>query len=236
MSPSISRWLVAAVLGTACGRPDTAARSTTRATTAASNGTLAPVVAHDSVTDRADRGRILGDSSAAIWMVIASDFQCPFCKQWHDQTFGSIERDYVRTGKVRVAYLNFPLNVHQNAMPSAEAAMCASVQGKFWPMEDALFATQEKWGQLTDTRRLFDSLAAGVGLSVPTWRQCVDKHATAALVLADRDRARTAGVATTPTFFIGRHKLEGAAPYQNFRDTIELALRESAKPGKPAPR
>ena len=51
-----------------------------------------------------------------------SDFQCPFCKQWHDETFGKIDQEYVKTGKVRLAYLNFPLSrIHKNAQAAAES-------------------------------------------------------------------------------------------------------------------
>ena len=91
----------------------------------------------DSISERADRGRIRGNPQAGLWIIEASDFQCPYCKMWHDSTYGSLVKDYVESGKVRLAYLNFPLSQHQNAMPAAEAAMCASVQDKFWPMHVA---------------------------------------------------------------------------------------------------
>ena len=128
------------VLLSGCGSPDSARAANDRTAAAApppatprvasSNGTLGAPAPADSISDRADRGRILGDSTAAIWIIMASDFQCPFCKQWHDSTFGKLTQEYVRTGKVRLAYMNYPLPQHKNAMPAAEASMCAAVQGK----------------------------------------------------------------------------------------------------------
>jgi len=49
-------------------------------------------------------------------------------------------KKYVDTGKVRLVVHDFPLNIHANAVPAAEAAHCAGDQGKFWPMHDGLFA------------------------------------------------------------------------------------------------
>src|SRR5262245_48221631 len=60
----------------------------------------------------ADRGRISGDSTAKLWIIEFSDFQCPYCKMWHDSTYSAIRRDYVKTGQLRIAYLNFPLQQH----------------------------------------------------------------------------------------------------------------------------
>ncbi|MBA3657867.1 MAG: thioredoxin domain-containing protein, partial [Gemmatimonadaceae bacterium] len=127
----------------------------------------------DSLVAKADRGRIEGSPSAKVWLVVVSDFQCPYCKQSHDSTFEQIRNEYVRTGKIKVAYVNFPLNSHQNAWPSAHGAMCASEQGKFWPYANALFKTQEKWAALQPPMPLFDSLAVSFGLNMKQWRECV---------------------------------------------------------------
>lgn len=224
------------VLLWACGSPNTRQTADRAAPpdtqrVASSSGTLGSAASRDTITDRADRGRILGDT-ASLWIVMASDFQCPWCKRWHDSTFFPIVQNYVRTGKVRMAYLNFPLGMHRNAVPASEAAMCASVQGKFWAMHDALFADQEKWGELPDAIPTFDAMASRAGVAMPAWRDCMSKHATMNLIAADRDRARNAGVKSTPTFFIGNRRVEGALPYPGFRDSIEAALRQAPGPTK----
>ncbi len=62
-----------------------------------------------------------------------SDFQCPYCKEFHDKTAAQVRKEFVQTGLARMAYIHFPLRIHPNAVPSAEASMCAGAQGKFWP-------------------------------------------------------------------------------------------------------
>ena len=185
----------------------------------------------DSVSTAADRGRIRGSATAPIWLVEVSDFQCPYCKQWHDQSFATIDREFVQTGKVRLAYLNFPLSsIHKNARAASEAAMCASVQGKFWPLHESLFTTQTRWSALGNPMPVFDSLAVAAGANAATWRECMTSHATLPLIEADRDRSSRAGVQSTPTFFIGDRKLEGAYPVDSFRVAIEAAIAKARGP------
>jgi protein-disulfide isomerase len=188
---------------------------------------------------RSDRGRIQGDASAPVWVIVASDFQCPFCRAWHAETYPTLVRDYVKTGKIRMAFLNYPLNIHKNAWPAAEAAMCASIQGMFWEMHDAIFSLQERWSTIPGPAalQLFDSLAVNkFSLRPDEYRACMSSHETAALVQADFERLRTAGVEQTPSFFIGDRGIAGAQPTDVFRAAIEQALAKARGTAAPKPR
>jgi protein-disulfide isomerase len=199
--------------------------SATTATAASTAGAGMAGGLTDSVSTAADRGRIRGSEAAPIWLVEVSDFQCPYCKRWHEDAFAAIDREYVQTGKVRLAYLNFPLSsIHPNAQAAAEAAMCASVQGKFWPLHDGLFRAQERWAGMQNPMAAFDSLAVAAGVAAAPWRACMTSHATAAIIDADRNRSASAGVKSTPTFFVGDRKLEGAYPVDSFRVAIDAAI------------
>lgn len=171
----------------------------------------------------------MGPPTATIWVIMASDFQCPFCKAWHDANFQQIVKAYVNTGRIRLAYYNYPMRQHANAMPAAEAAMCASVQNKFWPMHDALFATQPKWDTLANPTRVFDSLATSVGVNAASYKQCVSKHQTLPLIQADHDRAAKGGVSATPTFFVGQQVLVGTDKDVAAAIDAELAKANPAK-------
>ena len=180
--------------------------------------------ATDSVTDIADRNRVMGKASATVWMIEVSDFQCPFCRTWHDSTYPSLKKEYIETGKVRLAYLNFPLNMHANAIPAAQAAMCAALQGKFWEAHDRIFQAQDRWKALSDPRPLLDSLAVAAGADLATQRGCTQSQRMTALIRADMVRSEQAGVESTPMFFIGNHRILGAAPVATFRAVIDSAL------------
>lgn len=173
---------------------------------------------------RADRGRIRGRTDA-LWIVVISDYQCPFCKRWHDETAPLIERDYVRTGKAQIAYLNFPISAsHPNAQAAHEVAMCAAEQERFWPVSDALFETQTDWKGLRNARPFLDSLAVARGADGARLRQCLTSGEMRELIAADLDRAQRIGVGSTPTFLIGGRPLIGAQPYEAFRRAIDAAL------------
>ena len=220
--------LLAAILAAACSRADTPSAHANQVTS--SSGDVADAIAgpfgpEDSLSTRADRARIRGADSARVWLVEVSDFQCPFCKQWHDETFAKIDQEYVKTGKVRMAYLNFPLTrIHKNAQIAAEAAMCAGVQGKFWELHNSLFQTQPKWAEAKTPIVVFDSLARSAGVELKAWDRCMTSHAMAKLIDADRDRSARAGVESTPTFFVGDRALAGAYPVDTFRVAIDQAL------------
>ena len=234
----LSRTVIATALIAGCGHSATPSANAVSppASTASADGSVAPANAagvggpRDSISALADRGRILGDATATVWVVMASDFQCPFCKTWHDAAFRRLMATYVKTGRVRLAFLNMPLSMHPNAVPAAEAAMCASVQNKFWEMHEALFATQAAWETMPDPRPKFDSLATAYGVDMAPWRQCVAEHLTRPLIQADHDRATATGVNSTPTFFVDGYKLSGADA--DLAPAIDAALAKNGK--KPA--
>ena len=202
---------------TASSATPTAAAAPTTATTGAASATD-PLVAH------ADSARIRGNPSAKVWMILASDFQCPYCKMWHDSSDMTIRREYIDNGKVRLAFVNFPINSHQNAIPAAEYAMCAAAQDKFWQAHDSLFAHQETWAALSDPGPALERIITSAGAEVNALRACVSKHKMLPLIEADREKASRAGVRATPSFFVGSQMLEGVQPVENLRQALNAAL------------
>lgn len=218
--------LCIAALGAAC-RPSSGTRSADAADTTA-RAEAAPSTAaapRDTALERrADHARIEGSANAPVWVVEVSDFQCPYCREWHAETYPVVKKEYVDTGKIRLAYINFPLPAHKNAWPAAEAAMCAAAQDKFWPMHDALFATQAQWESSATPSTVFDSLAASAGVDTASYRACVSHHAMRPLIQADVQRAEASGVNATPSFLIGGQMISGAQPADVFRRAIDAAL------------
>ena len=180
--------------------------------------------ATDSLAKVADASRIQGSPTAKLWVIEVSDFQCPYCKEWHDATYQMIVNDYVKTGKIRMAYVNFPLSIHAHAHDAAIAAMCAGAQDRFWPMHDSLFATQHKWETESDPSATFASLAKSVGVNPAAYKACLVSPGIAALVAGDQERARGGGVNATPSFWIGSRLVEGAVPTAEMKADIDQAL------------
>ena len=238
MFPSRVNYAAAIVLVSLACAPASSSSRAAESTSAANNAATATPPKTDTTKSKdpdvvhADLARIAGSPSAKLWVVVISDFQCPYCKQWHDEAYEAFRRDYVETGKVRFAYINYPLNSHQNAWPAAQTAMCAAAQDKFWPMHEALFSTQQQWEVLTPPTPFLDSIARSLKLDMKRFTECVSSGKMRGLIQADHDRALAAGATSTPTFLVGSEMLVGAIPLAEMRQAVDSAL---AKAGKSTP-
>jgi protein-disulfide isomerase len=177
----------------------------------------------------ADKARILGSPTAPLWLLIVSDFQCPYCRQWHKATWEALRKEFVATGKIRVAYVNFPLGIHPNAKPAARAAMCAGAQGKFWEFADRLFESQAQWKDLADPSAFYAGIAKQLKLDPAATQSCLADRGIPALIDGDYSRMARAGAGSTPTFFVGGSKLEGTQPIEEFRRAIAYELARAKK-------
>lgn len=168
---------------------------------------------------------VLGDKNAKITVVEFSDFQCPFCKQWVDQTKEKLIKDYVDTGKIKFAFRQYPIpQLHPNAQKAAEASECANDQDKFWDYHDLLFKEQATWASLPDPVAQFSTYAGQVGLESGAFDSCMSSGKFADQVAEDIAAGTAAGVSGTPTFFINGISLVGAQPYDSFKTAIDTEL------------
>jgi protein-disulfide isomerase len=159
-----------------------------------------------------------------------SDFQCPFCRRHALETLPIIERDYVRTGKVRYIFINFPITeIHPNALAAAELGLCAARQGKFWPMHDLLFRAQEAWAPLKDPAPALLGLADSVGMNRQATLACLADSAIAEAVEAEATASARAGAHATPSFYIEGGLLVGAQPIEVFRPILDSIVAEREK-------
>lgn len=190
-----------------------AARPTTAANNPNPNAPAAPPA--DKTVYRVPVGTspAKGPDDAQVTVVIFSDFQCPFCSRV-EPTLKSLEDDY--KGKIRFVWKNNPLPFHQNAGPSAEAAMAASDQGKFWEMHDKLFADQQHLDRPT-----FEKYAQDLGLNMDKFKASLDANSHKNVIEEDKTLASTLGASGTPSFFINGRPLRGAQPLPQFKAVVD---------------
>jgi protein-disulfide isomerase len=174
-------------------------------------------VADDSLHIRADMGRYRGAEDAPITIFEFSDFQCPFCREFERKTAAAVDSAFVRTGSARVIYFNLPLPSHAHSWVAAEAAMCASAQGKFWPMHDLLFAQQDAWSAAPEPGALFERYAAQAGVEMQAYRACTANDRVAGIITQDLTYAVGHGVGSTPTFVLLREPVAGEDPQNSQR-------------------
>ena len=173
----------------------------------------------------------VGRDDAPLVMVEYTDYQCPFCQQFHNSTWAQIKTNFIDTGKVKFVSRDFPLDFHENAKRAAIAAHCGGEQGKFWELRHVMIVNADK----LQPEKLV-GYAKDVGLDVARFSTCVLGDKYKADVEKSYAEGLAAGVSGTPSFVLGRldqGKLEGvrmvgAMPYDAFESKINEMLQRPA--------
>lgn len=201
-------------------------------TTSGAAGNGRPGVEVPSTPVAIDGAPIRGSEDAPVVMIVYSDFQCPFCARFARDVLPEVERSYVATGKVAVAFRHLPLPIHEYATQAAMSAECAGEQGRFWEMHDLLFALEKLNGEA------MLSLAESLDLDKARFDGCLADQDTSNQVRSSAAAADALGVRSTPTFFFGKRLddgrvrvlrvLSGARPIDEFTNQLDRALVDAS--------
>lgn len=177
---------------------------------------------------------VLGADSAVVTLVEFSDYECPFCLRHFRQTTPRILEDYVKTGKIRYAFRDWPVDqLHPQSIRAHEAAHCALEQNRYWEMHQRLFAPA---GSHSPEQLL--GLAREIGLDMSAFNSCIESRRSEAGIRATGDIASQFGASGTPAFFIGIRQagsdkisvtqgLAGAQDFSVFAKAIDTALAQA---------
>ena len=172
----------------------------------------------------------LGNATAPLTIVEFSDFECSYCRRFHEQVMPQLKSEYIDTGLIRFVHKDLPLPFHPHALPAAAAARCASEQNRYWDLYAALFDQQN----CLNCKGVL-AIAAEEELNTAALQACMERTSTVALINANSSEASLHNISATPTFVIGPTQsddsldgrvIEGALPWSSFKSTIDEALRE----------
>jgi len=173
---------------------------------------------------------LLGDPKAPVLLVEFSDFTCGYCGRFYRETLPPLKSTYLKPGKVRFAYRDYPRDEKGWGLVAAHAARCAGEQGKFWEMHDKLFDQHANLGT-----GVIMKLAKSVQLNIPAFEACMDSQKHTEAILADRDKAKRLGFPGTPGFLLVRtdgkrfsevSRVSGALPLARFSIEIDRLLKK----------
>lgn len=162
-----------------------------------------------------------GNAQAPVTIVEFADYECPFCKRAASTVNRVLD---VYGDQVRFAFRDFPLPMHPNARPAAEAAHCAGAQGKFWEYHDKLFASSDLSAQQLGT------FADDLGLDRKKFDECLTKDTFVPAIDKDLAEGNDLGINGTPVFYVNGRLLDGAQPFEKFQEVIDEEL-SSVKQG-----
>ncbi|HEX9243994.1 MAG TPA: thioredoxin domain-containing protein [Anaeromyxobacter sp.] len=186
----------------------------------------APSTVYRAVPVRAD-DPARGPADARLTVVLFSDFQCPFCGKV-EPSLAELEKAF--PGKVRVVWKHQPLPMHPNAVPASLAAEAAREQGKFWPMHDKLFASQQALSP-----DLYRAAAKELGLDVRRFEQATSAKKGEGRIQEDQKLGNEVGANGTPTMFFNCRQVVGAQPFERLRAFAEEELKKADQVLGPAP-
>jgi len=182
----------------------------------------------------AGRDHIRGDATAPVSLIEYSDFECPYCKRFHDAPKALLERF---GGKLNWVWRHFPLPFHEPAARrEAIASECAADLGgnsAFWKYADALFANTRSNGHGLPDGKSLQMLAAADGLDAGAFSRCLAQGKVAKRIDEDAADGQKAGVSGTPTTVVRNNVtgatevLVGALPVEALAAAVERVLGQT---------
>jgi len=190
-----------------------------------------PQASLDAVREVTDKDHIMGDPNAKVVVVEYSDFECPFCKSFH-QTMNRIMDEYGDSGTVAWVYRHFPLDsIHTKARIEAVASECAAEQGgntAFWAFTNRFFEVTPSNDQ-TDIQNVIPAIADEIGLEKEAFLTCLESGRYDEHVQEDLDNAIATGGRGTPWSVVllpdgKKVQISGGQPYASVKQLIEQSI------------
>lgn len=148
-----------------------------------------------------DDVRVLGSKTATLAVVEYADYECPFCRRFHNTILRQLKAEYIDKGVIRYYYKDFPLPIHAQAFNASLASFCAAQQEKkkYWLMHDKLFTLKQPLKE-----SYFPMVASDLNLDVSRFNLCRHSARARDAINYDIQQGRSLGVNGTPAFMIGR--------------------------------
>jgi protein-disulfide isomerase len=165
---------------------------------------------------------IHGSADAKVEFIEFSSLTCPHCANYRQETYPKLMEKYVKTGKVKMIYRDFPLD--NLAMGAAMLSRCIPSENYDLFM-DTLFKKQQEWVRSEDPLGVLKQYAALAGLEADAVDKCV---ADAEVFAAIRDKMTAQSekwdIRSTPTVVINGKKYEGNLGFEYFSKIIDQEL------------
>ena len=163
-------------------------------------------------------------SSGAVNDPIERRVRCPACQQWTATVKPQLVEDYVKTGKVRLEFNQFPLQQHNpGAIMSAQASLCAAEQNKFWTYHDRLFQAASTRGQAGTTFEALVGYASELGLDEAALSTCMTNLVHQNTVAESLTRVEQLGLSSTPSILVNGQLQATPFNYNSLTAAIEAA-------------
>ncbi len=177
------------------------------------------------ITRDPDDPLAIGPADAPVVLVMFSDYQCPFCSRWTDDTLPTMQ-EYVDDGDLRIEWRD--VNIYgDDSRRAAKASIAAANQDQFLEYHDRLFPDGDTLDDFS-TEALTE-IAEDIGLDLDEFEADMDSEELDEMLDENEQLGQDLGAYSTPSFVINDTAVVGAQPTEIFVDTVEDALAEAGE-------
>ncbi|HVV94228.1 MAG TPA: DsbA family protein [Hyphomicrobiales bacterium] len=165
----------------------------------------------------------LGNPKAPVTIVEYASMTCPHCAAFDEETFPTLKKDYIDTGKVYYIFREFPLDNFATA--GFVIARCVP-KDQYFAVVHAFFKEQPELAAAPDALKWIEDFAKQVGLTPEQTQACLTNQKLLDDVMAVRQNAaEKLGVDSTPTFFINGKVHRGEMSVDELKATLDPLLK-----------
>jgi len=163
----------------------------------------------------------IGESDAPVNIKVFSSFTCPHCANFHMKIIPKIEKKFVITGKVKITFIDFPLD--QAAFNASKLLNCINKKNKMEFM-NTIYKNQEQWTSGSDLDAINNNLKQilkDLNLDSVKFNECLKDETISDKILVERiDAQKKYSVSSTPTIVINEKKIDNPN-FDNIKNEIE---------------
>ena len=168
---------------------------------------------------------VLGNDSAPVKIKIFSSLTCPHCADFHMKIVPKIKKKYIKTGKVQLIFIDFPLD--QASLNASMLLHCLD-QKKQIAFLDTIYENQSEWTDGADINEINNNLkkiAQNLGITSTQFNKCLKNETVSDKILNGRISGHEKySINSTPTIIINEKKLQGSASFKNIEKKIEKLI------------
>ena len=167
----------------------------------------------------------IGSDDAFVKIKVFSSLTCPHCASFHIQVVSEIKKEYIKSGKVQLIFIDFPLD--QAAFNASKLLHCLDKK-KQMAFLDIIYETQSVWtngSNIDDINKNLKKIVKNLGISSVQFDKCLIDEVISDKILNGRIEAnKKYSINSTPTIIINEKKLEGSASFKNIKKKIEKLI------------
>lgn len=149
----------------------------------------------------------IGEENAPIHMLLFTNYDCAYCKEFEKTIMPGLQRDFIETGKMRISIIPLPLQKYPKSVERARMLFCGTKTGS------GVFVHQQLWNDQS---------------AFPTLATCMQDEAYLQTIESEQRKSIAAlQVTLVPTYVIDGKKYTGLPSYADMRGQVEAAIQSN---------